>query len=541
MREILESPAFDDLLREVQGNARLALTSAIFDITDLSSLPNSVLSLLSVQPGESILTSLTGPGHDDLSPLSTSILHDKPFVKRGGRYYFFYHSGLEDRVTEILERDLFERYPDREAALRRKRDDYLEGVATDLLVSIVRPDTEYRNVYYPNPDHPGTLTELDALLAVDDILFLVEVKAGSLSAAARRGAPESLYQELADTIGTGQRQSERAEKYIKSADDVPCFDASGQREICRIGHQNYRRIFRIVVTREDLGWVGARIAIMSVIEPTLTSSLPWHVSLDDLRTVSELFQDSNLRFVHFLERRLDASKEATLSQHDEIEHIGLYNKMNFYHDLPVHGMDRMTFDPSWMLDIDAYFADKYRGKTTLLPKQQMPPRLAGLLDALKDSQLGGRFAAASIIFDMDEEARNGVDRALEYLDAGAESRQRSLRVPFSTASHGITFSYARNDLWQQELVRSAAQMEQSRCSKWVAVQLTNHSPYVISGIERIAPGRFSSEEMVPGFRYIEELVRQKLMTEKPGRNDRCPCGSGKKYKKCHGALTITGS
>ncbi|MDP1995706.1 MAG: SEC-C metal-binding domain-containing protein [Gallionella sp.] len=21
---------------------------------------------------------------------------------------------------------------------------------------------------------------------------------------------------------------------------------------------------------------------------------------------------------------------------------------------------------------------------------------------------------------------------------------------------------------------------------------------------------------------------------KPGRNDPCPCGSGKKYKKCHG-------
>jgi hypothetical protein len=23
----------------------------------------------------------------------------------------------------------------------------------------------------------------------------------------------------------------------------------------------------------------------------------------------------------------------------------------------------------------------------------------------------------------------------------------------------------------------------------------------------------------------------------PGRNDPCPCGSGKKYKKCHGAAT----
>jgi len=25
----------------------------------------------------------------------------------------------------------------------------------------------------------------------------------------------------------------------------------------------------------------------------------------------------------------------------------------------------------------------------------------------------------------------------------------------------------------------------------------------------------------------------------PGRNDPCPCGSGKKYKKCHGAAAST--
>jgi preprotein translocase subunit SecA len=30
-------------------------------------------------------------------------------------------------------------------------------------------------------------------------------------------------------------------------------------------------------------------------------------------------------------------------------------------------------------------------------------------------------------------------------------------------------------------------------------------------------------------------VKQRIVYEKVGRNDPCPCGSGKKYKKCHGA------
>jgi hypothetical protein len=35
-----------------------------------------------------------------------------------------------------------------------------------------------------------------------------------------------------------------------------------------------------------------------------------------------------------------------------------------------------------------------------------------------------------------------------------------------------------------------------------------------------------------GCEVVENLLT--VQKEKPGRNDKCPCGSGKKYKKCHG-------
>lgn len=530
------SPAFEHIMKEASENARLAFTPAAFDITDLSNLPAEVLSALSIKPGQSPLDKLTGPNHDDLSPLSTSIFHDRPFIEKDGRVYSFYHSGLEDRTTELLEHDIFARFPDREGSLRRKRDEYLEVIAVDLLTVLLKPDADHRNAYYPNPDQAGHLTELDALVAVDDILFLVEVKAGGLSEAARRGAPQSLYSELNDTIGTGQRQSERAEKYIRSADEVSFFDSTGRKEICRIRSADFRRIFRVIITREDLGWVGARIASLSLIEPTLSTSLPWHVSLDDLRAIGELFHDSSVRFAHFLEQRLEASEEHILGQHDEIEHVGLYNKINFYHELPVRGVDRMSFDASWMRDIDEYFAKKYRGEEVALPRQRMPARLSDLMTALNDSDLRGRFSAASIIFDMDDESRDQLEQGLAHLDAGVdEARPRSMRMPFSAASHGLSVTYFADKLWDQELIRSAAMMENSGCSRWVIVKLESHSPYVISQIETLIPGRFSATELAPAFEYIETMAQQKIASEKPGRNDRCPCGSGKKYKKCHGA------
>ena len=47
------------------------------------------------------------------------------------------------------------------------------------------------------------------------------------------------------------------------------------------------------------------------------------------------------------------------------------------------------------------------------------------------------------------------------------------------------------------------------------------------------PSPSPSEEPVP----VSQFVRE---TKKVGRNEACPCGSGKKYKHCHGALAKEG-
>jgi preprotein translocase subunit SecA len=43
----------------------------------------------------------------------------------------------------------------------------------------------------------------------------------------------------------------------------------------------------------------------------------------------------------------------------------------------------------------------------------------------------------------------------------------------------------------------------------------------------------SMTEMAAGEQSSDTYIRQE---KKVGRNDACPCGSGKKYKKCHGQL-----
>ena len=42
----------------------------------------------------------------------------------------------------------------------------------------------------------------------------------------------------------------------------------------------------------------------------------------------------------------------------------------------------------------------------------------------------------------------------------------------------------------------------------------------------------AEEEMIANTEKVEPIKAEKT---EPGRNDPCPCGSGKKYKKCCGA------
>ena len=535
-REAFTLNEFKEQYAQLQEKLRLTFTPAIFDITDLTSLPKTFLSLLSVKAGESVLTSLTGPGFDDLSPLSTSTLHYKPLLEVDGKFYYFYHSGFEDRIAEIIEEDLFHKIPDKITDMAKRRSDRIELDSKNLLISLVKPEFVFQNVYYPNPDKSGDLTELDVLLCVDDILFLVEIKAGGFSKSAQRGAPKSLEKELAVLIIEGQRQSERSERYIKSSDEVSFYDHTGKNIICKIRRANYRRIFRVVVTREDLGWVGAHISVLSILDPNLSKSFPWCVSIDDLRVIAELFSDNEIRFIHFLEQRLKASSETALMQHDEIEHVGLYNKINQYHELPAKGMDRMTYDASYMREIDSYFINKSAGESSSIPTQDMPHKIRAFINALRDSNLKGRFEVGSVILSMGDIGRNEFQkRALDVLDNGRnEGRQLTFRMSFNEFSLGLSVTYVDDRHWREELIRSAVQMDQCNFKQWFAVQLRNESPYKINRIEKILPNRFSDKELVPGRLYLESKTRRAIINEKPGRNDPCPCGSGKKYKKCHG-------
>jgi uncharacterized protein len=55
-------------------------------------------------------------------------------------------------------------------------------------------------------------------------------------------------------------------------------------------------------------------------------------------------------------------------------------------------------------------------------------------------------------------------------------------------------------------------------------------------VDRIAPAARNIHAYWLARRAPQEKLRQLNKAPAPGRNDPCPCGSRRKFKRCHGAL-----
>lgn len=526
---------FKDQHDAVIQNNTLALTPALFEITNLTKLPNAVLSLLSIRPGEAVQLKLTGDDKQDLSPLSTSIQHYKPFVEVDGKYYAFLHSGFEDRMSEIIEEDLVTRYPEQLPRLEKLKSDSAESISAELLGQLISPDFSMQNVYYPNPDRGGSPTEIDQIMYVGDVLFLIEVKSGGLSAAANRGAPLELKDTLKSTIIAGQKQSFRAHRYIQSLDTVPFFDEHGN-ELFRIMQNDFRKVMRIVITKEDLGWIGSDLAQLNELDSDLLEFMPWHVSLDDLKVIACLFKDSNIRFIHYLEQRLMAAGEERMMQHDEIEHVGLYNKLNVYSQLPVEGPAKVSFNASYMNDIDYYFAGLNSGKDLPPPAQEMPNRMKRLIAVLQGSTHILRFEVGSHVLNLDTFGRSQLDKILSILEkGGSDNRQITMRFLIDDLSLGLSFTIANDKNLKEEMKRSAAQKRQYKFHNWLVIQLEVTPEYTVKNISKVNSSDFTKAELEEAVELISKASLIEI-TKPVDKNSKCPCGSGKKYKQCHRKL-----
>ena len=535
--------AIDDMFRGGIANVSLH-----------TKLPPALLADLSYQRGEE--TEFFAAGDFAGTPYRTLPARKKPLIQLGSDYFAVDPCFTRDAGYRALLYNLLQRKSDYKKTFENRQKMMSEAAFADILAAQLPGATVFQEVYYKDPAS-NKWSENDTLILIDDVLFLVEAKAG---AAATIASPELDFnrhaQSVQDLVLKAYKQCERFFNYLKSAHEVPLYhQADGKYQECgRIRRSDYRVMVPIGLTVESFSPFSAYCKKLPQIEPLLGKHGFVSMSIDDL-FVLKRFLPTPGEFAHYMEVRQAVAGIRQAHLFDELDHLGAYLKKNRFDQTIADQLKGGNVDMliwNGMSDIvDKSFED-VNWQCRPFPMQDFPEEVLKLLKALDATRECGWLSAESHIRDLGEDGRINLAKMLSdlrqtlnqhparYFLLGGEGEplfvwlQREgqqadwTKVNDKASSAALAVKASSITCVMAEVSADGTYHRAQAFTVHVPTERTEENAHIYEDAARMAKPTRAVNLKQP------KNVVPPLNIVKPGRNDLCLCGSGKKFKRCHG-------
>ena len=273
------------------------------------------------------------------------------------------------------------------------------------------------------------------------------------------------------------------------------------------------------------------------------------ISLDDLLVYEKYFERSPMLFMGYLSRRLDASFANKVIASDELDHLGLYISDPDYVNEALkydNKVDYFSIDDN-RRELDNFFLS-LRYPEIVSPRPYIPDSLQKLLDHVWQSSTKNKLEIATFVMDLSKGEKDWLAKAVDdELSKQRMSGMSSLRgMPSDRSPRGIGISLLINTMWAIPMphdiwfARIQGLMSKFHEFKRILFCLNYDSSggLIDCSLTIITPEQFEEKLSKAANDFVKEVdrrvVSKALQTNRLGRNSPCPCGSGKKYKKCCG-------
>jgi hypothetical protein len=470
----------------------------------------------------------------------------RPFLKLDGGYYAFDLYALFDNFYRVIQRTVGRLKPSYKDEWARKQQKVSEDLPAKYFERLLPGLERKANVFYrwrPAEGSPAQWYEVDNLFAYADHLFVVEIKAGAFTYTSPATDLPAHLASIENLVLAPSKQGERFLDYAKSAESVALFDKD-HKQIGELKLGDYRHVSVCAVTLDAFTEIAAQSHHLDKLGLGAGAKSVWTFSIDDLRVYADMF-DNPVVFLHFVEQRLLAQKSGDIALLDELDHLGMYAQYNNYSQFARDSAEdlkgRVDFHGQ-RVQIDRRYAKAVRDEAAPEPiTQDMPARLRETLNFLGASALPQRSRVASYLLDVSGEFRS---QFFDAIDADLEKQTR-MPQPRLLSSHGdvrLTL-YARldgttpaNDAIALKHARTVMMMQNETDRQLIELVYDPERKLKAVNWRDVDLKGLSAADMQTlreqANRIRQERLQAAIRTRKPGRNDPCPCGSGKKYKRC---------
>jgi hypothetical protein len=476
-------------------------------------------------------------------PSDTNIFRSKPIFRFEEDFIIPSPSTLIWSMQLVLENDM-KNDPKQWDRYQKHKGRYLESEATKEFRKIFPKATLHQSLFY-NLEENGELKqfELDCLVIYDTNLVLVESKSGVFSDSARKGGVKRLERIIKDNIETAFEQAIRARDYIINT-ELPIFYDDKGNELLRIEKANYYRFFLVNLTLHNFGEVATMLHKFRKAELYRYDEYPLSLNLNDLKTMADSIAYPS-QFLHYIHRRVKLnnrlSDKSSIITTDELDLFAQYFETNLYYD------NETDYDFIYIPDYAPEFNQRHLLRMMDMPvpplEQKLNPQFKKIILNLEDL---GKFGFSNIIINLLDFNGETREQLMNYLEKISKKTQidgdihDASIIRFSNPTDpksgiGVTLFTGvlknRSEMAKKLAAYCELKKNQQKCYEWIGIGHYIDSPRWF--VDEAIYMRFEEEYDEELSKIAAEVLKGRNLI-KIGRNEQCPCASGKKYKKCHG-------
>jgi len=477
-------------------------------------------------------TDYQGPGH-------YNILNSRPFIRLDQERYFVPINYL---VAEaVYESPFYWMWEDCQyrGQLSKHRGDVGEEIAFELLTKVFGKENTFKSVLL-SAKKGQTKTDIDVLCILGNKALCVQVKSKKMTLMAKRGNFEQLSKDFKGAIqdaydqGLVSRQNilDKKVRFLnENGEDIPHLN----REISEV--------YIMGLTTENYPSLVHQVNLMLNKEEKDPS--PLFISIFDLELLVHYMPDP-YDFLYYVRQRINLLDYFYAAE--ELIFLGYHLK----HKLSkIDNYDGGMLDTDFGAIIDRNYYPQKTGLSHLVSDKNdpilnrwKPEKFELLLNYIKNS---GHECTTDIIFglmDFSGKAQEDIVKNMISFKQKAfkENTSKSLAYP-STPDFGLTYVITATDNTEElETVTetySILRKYKSKCNAWLGLGTFTQSPNLVDFIIYLdEPWTFDQSletECNSFFGPTNHGYKIPMGIDvKIGRNEPCPCKSGKKYKKCCG-------
>jgi len=491
---------------------------------------------LPIERVDKILSTFAGPvegcnsGFTSLATFNAA--YALPLVRKGpDEYVLFQYYGITEALYDA---PYYWMAADKAYAATafEHRGDFTENFSYERLLAVFGPGRVFKNVEIQR-GKGTTLGEIDVLVLFGDQAIVVQAKSKKLTLEARNGNDLRLQGDFKAAV----------QDAVGQAFDYSIFLGDPSVALkCRDGTivsvtAKPKTVYPVTVVADH--YPALAFQARQLVKYTVTNQIVAPLVLDvfALDAITEMLS-SPLRFLSYLRLRARFG-DAFLMSH---EHTLLSYHLS--KNLWQGEFDMMMIGDDISSDLDIAMAarrDDVPGAKTpagILTKFVDTPFsriIAQIEDRAEPVAIALGFLLLELSGDTVRTLNRNVTRVLELVAKDGGVHDMTMGLGQSSAGltiHGSTLSTreASDRLYEHCRLRKYSQ----KADKWYGIALRPDGSINLAAV-LTGPWKFDPALEVALAKMPAPRIRFGSGTPKPGRNDPCPCGSGRKFKRCHGA------